>query len=217
MAYRYVLKNGIVISSTQPDHARQLEKLQEIVFPTLAPGERFKEAHYRKHIEIFPEGQFVALDRDRVVGMTSSLRKSFDFDHPHHTFAEVIQGGWLTSHEPEGEWLYGVDMGTHPQYRRRGIARALYAARQATVHALGLSGQITVGMLRGYGAVKEKMTAQTYYDALLRGEINDPTISAQLKIGFEARGLLSEHITDPVCDGYGVLLALDAAKEVESE
>lgn len=217
MSYLHVLRSGIVITSTRPEHARQLERLQEIVFPTLADEERFKEAHYLKHIELFPEGQFCALDGDLVVGMTSSLRKNFDFQHPHHTFAEVIQGGWLTSHDPRGEWLYGVDVGTHPDYRRRGIARGLYAARQDTVRRLGLRGQITVGMLRGYGAVKGEMSAEDYYAALLRGEVRDPTISAQMRIGFEPRGLLADHLHDPVCGGYGVLLVLDASRPVEPE
>lgn len=215
MTYRRRLRSGIVITSTRVGHARQLEMLQETVFPMLAPDERFKEAHYLKHIELFPEGQFVALAGERVVGMTTSIRYAFDFDHPQHTFAEVIEGGWLTSHDPGGPWLYGVDLGTHPDYRRRGIARALYRARQDTVHRLGLKGQVILGMLNGYGALKDRMTAQDYYESLLRGERIDPTLSVQLRIGFEARGLIPGYVSDPTCDGYGALLVLDASKKVD--
>jgi GNAT superfamily N-acetyltransferase len=212
-----VLSNGIRIRPTGAEHAEALEELQRIVFPTLAEGERFKRAHYLKHIDLFPEGQFVALEGDRVVGMTSSIRVSFDFSHPHHSFAEVIQGGWLTSHEPHGPWLYGADVGTHPDYRRRGIARALYAARHTTVARLGLEGQVTVGMLRGYGALKSEMTVEEYYQLILSGQRSDPTISAQLKVGFEPRGIVPDYLSDPVCDGYGVLLVLSADKVVELE
>lgn len=215
-----ILASGIRIRSTGAEHAEALEELQVLCFPTLADEERFKRAHYLKHIEIFPEGQFVALaleDADRVVGMTSTIRLDFDFEHTDHTFADVIQGGWLTSHEPFGRWLYGADIGTHPEYRRRGIARGLYAARQDTVRRLGLEGQVTVGMLRGYGELKDEMTAEAYYGSLLSGERNDPTISAQMKIGFEPRGLLPGYLNDPVCDNYGVLLVLDAEKEVPFE
>ena len=56
--------------------------------------------HYVKHMELFDDGQLVALDGDRVVGATTTLRLDFDFDHVNHTFAEIIQGGWLTSHQP---------------------------------------------------------------------------------------------------------------------
>ena len=105
-----------------------------------------RRAHYRRHVELFPDGQFVALDGDRVVGATTTLRLPFDFDHIDHTFADIIQGGWLTSHEPDGDWLYGADIGVQPGYRGRGIATALYAARQEAVWRLGLEGQVTGGM-----------------------------------------------------------------------
>jgi GNAT superfamily N-acetyltransferase len=212
--YRRVLPHGLVIESARPEHADQLERLQTVVFPTLADDERFKARHYRKHIELFPEGQFVGLDGNRVVAATATIRLHFDFGHVNHTFAEIIQGGWLTSHEPDGHWLYGADIGGHPEYRGRGLAQALYAARQELVWALGLQGQVTAGMMSGYGAVKHRMTAQDYYAGLVTGRINDPTLSMQKKVGFEFRGLLEDYLQDPVCDNYSVLIVLDAAKDV---
>ena len=112
--YRRVLPDGLVITSARPEHADALEQLQRDVFPTLADEERFKAAHYRKHIELFPEGQMVGLDGDRVVAATATIRLHFDFDDRTHTFADIIQGGWLTSHQPDGDWLYGADIGVHP-------------------------------------------------------------------------------------------------------
>jgi GNAT superfamily N-acetyltransferase len=215
-SYQRVLKSGIVVSNTRAEHADQLEKLQELVFPTLSPDERFRAPHYLKHIELFPEGQFVALDGDKVVGMTSTVRLDFDFDHPGHTFADVMQGGWMTSHQPTGAWMYGADVGTHPEYRRRGIARGLYAARHETVHMLGLKGQVTVGMLSGYAARRGEMTIQEYYRQLEEGSINDPTVSAQRHLGFQLRGLMTNYLNDPVCDNSGACLVLDAQTELRA-
>ncbi|MEE9263191.1 MAG: hypothetical protein V3V11_01940, partial [Vicinamibacteria bacterium] len=73
-----------------------------------------------------------------------------------------------------------------------------------------------VGMLRGYGALKEHMQAEEYYQSLLKRERTDPTISAQMKVGFQPRGLIPDYLNDPVCDGYGVLLVLEASRDVES-
>lgn len=225
-SYHRVLPNGLVIASAKPEHAHQLESLQRVVFPTLADEQRFKAAHYLKHLELFPEGQFVGLDGSRVVAATATIRLHFDLDSGSdgsspaspramsHTFADIIQGGWLTSHEPEGDWLYGADIGVHPGYRRRGLALALYAARQELVWTLGLRGQVTAGMMSGYGAVKHRMTAEAYYEGLLAGRINDPTLSMQQRVGFECRGLLKDYLIDPVCDNYSVLIVLDAAKDV---
>jgi 4-aminobutyrate aminotransferase/(S)-3-amino-2-methylpropionate transaminase len=190
--------------------------MQHLCFPTLDDDQRFKTAHYRRHIEIFPEGQFVVVDGDRVVGATSTLRLDFDFEHVNHTFEEVIDGGWFTPHTPTGAWLYGADIGTHPEYRGRGIAGALYAARQELVWRLALQGQVTAGMLPGYHAHRDGMTLPEYYERVVSGEIFDPTVSMQMKIGFEPRGLLANYLNDPVCDNYSVLLVLPAEKPVRN-
>ena len=191
---------------TQPQHAEGLARLQTIVFPTLADDQRFKAQHYLHHIQIFPEGQFCVTDGERVVGMTSTIRYDFDFAHPEHTFAEMIAGGWLSTHQPAGRWLYGMDIGVDPEYRGRGIARALYDARQDVVRELGLEGQVTVGMPSGYGAVRDRISAADYYNELVAGKRTDPTISVQMHLGFAPRGLIAGYIDDPVCDGYGIVL-----------
>ena len=208
------LENGLVVMSTRPEHADQLEELQRVCFPTLDDAERFKAAHYRKHIELYPEGQFVAVDGDRVVAATTTLRLHFDFNHVTHTFAEIIQGGWLTSHQPDGDWLYGADIGVHPDYRGRGLALALYAARQELVWRQRLKGQVTAGMIPGYGAAKAHMSAEEYYRGVVSGAVTDPTLSMQMRVGFEPRALLAGYLNDPVCDNYSVLIVLDAGKDV---
>jgi 4-aminobutyrate aminotransferase/(S)-3-amino-2-methylpropionate transaminase len=208
------LADGLVITHARPEFAGQLEELQRTCFPTLAEEERFKSFHYLKHIELFDDGQFVALDGDRVVGATTTLRLDFDFDHVDHTFGEIIQGGWLTSHQPNGEWLYGADISVRPEYRGRGIATALYAVRQEVVWRLGLKGQVTAGMIPGFSAVKDKMTAEEYYRGVVSGELRDSTLSMQMNAGFEPRGLLANYLNDPVCDNYSVLLVLPGEKNV---
>jgi GNAT superfamily N-acetyltransferase len=214
MWYYRKLPDELVVLHTRAEHAAQLEQLQRICFPTLDDAERFKAAHYRNHLDLFPDGQFAVLDGDTVVGATTTLRLPFDFEHVDHTFADIIQGGWLTSHAPEGDWLYGADVCVHPAYRGRGVATALYAARQETVWRLGLKGQVTAGMIRDYGAVKNRMSAEDYFQGVIDGRIKDSTLSMQLGVGFEARQLLPGYLNDPVCDNYSVLLVLGADRPV---
>ena len=205
------------IAPTAPQHAEALAELQRIVFPTLDPSERFGADHYRRHVEIFPEGQFVALDNGRPetpIAATTTLRLNLDLRNPQHRFPDFLGGLFLTAHDPAGEWLYGADLGVHPAWRRRGIARALYAARHFAAVQLGLRGQLTVGMLNGYGAVADRMSAEEYYERLVAGVLKDPTVSAQMRIGFRPGGLIPDYVQDPRCRGYGVLLTLASESHV---
>lgn len=215
MSYRRRLNNGFLVLSTVAEHADQLEALQRLVFPTLTPEEHFRAEHYRHHVEIFPAGQFVVVDGEAVVGMTSSIRYNFDPDgNAQHAFREVFDDGWLGSHRADGSWLYGVDIGTHPRYRGQGIARALYRARQVTVRDFGLKGQVTVGLLNGYGAVQQEMSPDEYYRRLVAGDLMDPTVSAQMHLGFQPQALVTEYVDATRCAGCGVLLVLDAQHDI---
>jgi GNAT superfamily N-acetyltransferase len=214
-AYREVLKDGITIRQMQTGDAQQLEALQYIVFPNLAEEEILHAEQYLRHLEIFPQGQYVVADQEKIIGATTTMRYHFnEAEQLHHTFFETMGSGWLTTHEPEGEWLYGLDVSVHPGYRGKGFAKALYRARQYTCRALGLKGQITVGMLNGYFKVKDEISIEEYYKKVRSGEIFDPTVSVQKKIGFQIIGLMKDYLNDPTCGNAGALIVLDASKEV---
>jgi len=212
--YCITTNSGLVVQNTRPEHAAQLEELQRVVFPTLAKEELILRQHYLRHLEIFPEGQFVITDQDRVIGMTTTMRSTFNLANHQHTFKETFAGGWMTNHEPDGDWLYGLDIGVHPDYRGQGLARLLYRARHEVARQLGLKGQITVGMMSGYGWVSESLSGEQYYAELIASERTDPTITPQMKIGFEPIALIPNYLSDPVCGNYGVLIKIDADKEV---
>ena len=203
----------VKLSQMRVDHASQLETLQKIVFPTLDDEERLHAQQYLRHLQVFPEGQFVLEAGNDVIGMTTTMRTDFDFNVHEHTFAEVFAGGWLGKHQPEGEWLYGLDIGIHPDYRGRGLSRLLYRARQGLVRRLGLKGQLTVGMMNGYGGAGV-LSGEEYYRQWLEGMRTDPTLTPQRKIGFRPLALLPDYLHDPGCGNYGVLLRLDAEQEV---
>ena len=204
-AYNKEVGNGVTIMTTQSRHTEQLEELQNICFPTLAKESLMRKEHYLNHIKFFPEGQFVAVMKDKVIGMTTTILYHL-YLKDKHTFNDVFDSGFLNTHQPDGDWLYGMDIGTHPDYRGMGIAKFLYDARQETVMKLGLKGQYTYGMLSGYGVLKNEVSAQNYYQQVIDGKLKDPTVSRQLNNGFKPYGLIAEYVEDPVCDGFCALL-----------
>ena len=196
----------IVITHTQADLIPQLVELQIICYPTLADSSRFKAPHFESHLRIFPEGQWVALEGERVVGMSAGFLCSFDFDHPHHSFDEIIDYGFFTRHDPRGEHFYGADVSVHPKYRSRGIGRHLYDARKALVRQRGLRGIVTGAMIPGFAHYKATMDAPAYVGYVVAGEIFDPTLSVQLRQGFRVHSLLPNYLPDSATDGWSVLI-----------
>jgi GNAT superfamily N-acetyltransferase len=209
LIYKKVLKNGLILMQSQPEHAKGLAILQKKVFPLLAADELFQEHHYLDHIRIFPEGQFVILDGEKVIGMTTTARTHYMEEA--HTFIEASGNLSITNHNPKGEWLYGLDLGIDKDYRGQGLGKLLYNTRQMLVRQLGLKGQLTVGMINGYHNFKDTLTPKEYFIKLKNGEINDPTVSIQQSIGFKIGALIEDYCNDPTCGNCGILLTMDAS------
>lgn len=204
----------VTVTNTRPEHTAALEALQQVVFPTLADNERFTQQKYLNHVRLFPEGQFVALlhrdGQDVVIASTTTYRTFFDFGNHQHTYDEAIAGGWLTHHDPAGEWLYGVDMSVHPEYRGLRIGRMLYEARHDLVRRLNLRGEIAGALIPGYVHHDRELTVAQYVLRVKQGKLHDPTLTMQLRNGFRIKGILYDHISDPRSGNCATLIVRES-------
>jgi len=196
------------IVNSQLSMVEELEAVQRAAFPTLAEDEIITAAHYVAHITRFPEGQFAVLNAaGQVVACSTDFRTSaVDFNDFEHRYIDVVANNWLSHHDPQGEWLYGADIGVLPAYRRRGIARRLYEARRNVIRSLHLRGHVAGGLLKGFSAYKALMSVEEYVAKILAGELVDPTVSVQLRCGFTVHGIIHNYVHDPACDGKAVFL-----------
>jgi len=162
---------------------------------------RLHARRIEEQLERFPEGQFVAVHRDRgaeiVVGTATTMRTRRPPTAPPLGWNEVIGDYGLPHHDPDGDWLYGVEIAVHPDYQRRGIATALYRARLALVPELGLKGWYAGGMLMGYHRYADVLTPRAYAERVIAGELVDPTVSMQLHRGLQARGIIEDYYPEP--------------------
>lgn len=196
----------IRLETIRPEHAAGLERLQLECFPTLGRDELMREAHFLAHCRVFPEGSFVLTDGARVVGLGSGFFTDFDFERPQHCFREIIARGYYTNHDPAGAWYYASDISVHPEYRGRGLGQRLYEARKALVARENRRGIVGGGVLPGYAAHRGRLSVPEYVEKVVSGELFDPTLSFQLKNGFEVRGLLPDYLEDSAADNWAALI-----------
>ena len=190
----------------EPGWADALEALELRVFPTVAPEDLYSADELLDLAEVFPEGNFVVLDGAEPIAMGLGIRVHFDLEQPQHRLKDLMAQGGKAGHSPDGEWYYGTDISVDPRYRRRGIGSRLYQLRQGVCRDLGLRGIIAGGVLPGYADHKQSMTASTYVKKVAAGELYDPTLSFQIKNGFEVRGVLENYMEDPTVDSWASLI-----------
>ena len=202
----------LLVRNALPSDGRAMEDLQRRLFPTISAAELLTEEHFCRHIEIFPQGQLVIVYGTQLIASASTLRCRYPSTN--HTFLGITGNLFIDTHDPMGEWLYGLDMGVDPALQGLGLGRYLYAARHEIAKSLNMSGQVIVGVPSGYGKVRDSLPFDEYYSRLLRGEIFDPTVSVQMKMGFEPEGVIANYLEDPKCGNYGVMMKLAVEKIV---
>jgi len=184
--------------------------LQEESFSDMAAyGMIWPYSYIDSHIHVFPEGQFCAeiringrrirrgIKTRRIVASASSLIVTLHPDkYTEHTWYDITGYGMFTNHNPSGDTLYGADISTHPDFRRQGIATMLYNARKELAIKLGLRRIIIGGRLYNYYKYADKLTASTYVENVIKGQIIDPVILFQLKNGFKFIKILPDYLYD---------------------
>ncbi len=66
-------------------------------------------------IAAFPEGQFVMEYDGEIVGFASTFIIDEATALAPHTWGEITGGGYGSRHDPDGDWLYGMDVCVDPE------------------------------------------------------------------------------------------------------
>jgi len=187
----------VIIRKTASDDIAKIVSLQKESFPYLArSGNIWHPAELQSHLRIFPEGQCVADLDGQVIGSASSLIVQLEPEYADHTWKEITGNGMLTTHNPNGDSLYGADISTHPKYRHEHIGKRLYDYRKELVIKLNVRRMISGGRLFNYCEYAEKMSALEYAQNVIQGELRDPVLSFELDNGFSFIKILPNYMDD---------------------
>lgn len=197
----------ILVRHTRRDDFAQIAELSRACYPEDPP---WTDELLAGHLEMFPEGQFVAVDRTtgRVVGMSSSLVVRWEDYDLHTNWQDFTANGTFRNHDPEhGRTLYGAEIMVMPTLRRRGIAKRLYEARKELAMHLGLPRIRAGARLRGYHRYSATLSPDEYVEAVIQGTASDPTLSFQLAQGFRVLGVVPHYLgSDPESLGHAAVI-----------
>jgi len=157
----------------------------------------------------FPEGQFVALVNGTVVGYCATFRVAEKLALKAHTWTEITGNGSASRHDPDGDWLYGMEVCVDPEYRGYRIGQRLYNQRKKICKDLNLKGIVFAARIptlskriNRYGSV------EAYVEQIVQKKERDPVLSFQIKNGFEVCGIIPGYmIGDSQSMNYGIHLA----------
>jgi GNAT superfamily N-acetyltransferase len=192
------------------EHLDGAVALQRACFPAPFPEELlWTRDHLTRHLELFPKGQFIALDGDLVVASASATRISEENWQAHRSWDETVGGPFLTTFDPHGTTLYGLDISVHPDYRGQGLGRMLYLKRFDLVTNLGFLRYGTACRLPDFRAFQNQhagSTVEEYADNVVRGKAQDRTLTPLLRYGLTFRGVIHEYMDDYESDNSAALL-----------
>ncbi|MGV3708733.1 MAG: GNAT family N-acetyltransferase [Gemmatimonas sp.] len=199
--------NPIVVRNTSPKDFSGIIELTRAVYPGSPP---WTERQLQSHLDLFHEGQFVAVNQDsgQIVGMAASLIVLWDDYDINTSWRDFTAGGTFENHDPaSGRTLYGAEVMTHPDAQGTGVGSALYRARNDLVMRLDLLRIRAGARLRGYHRFADMLNADDYVERVVRGEVSDPTLSFQLHRGFRVLDVTSSYLRhDPDSRGNAAVI-----------
>ena len=178
--------------------------LQLRCFPGMGPWQR---SQIESQLRIFPEGQIV-LDLDgRVVASSSSLIVDASGHSEWHDWKLITDNGYIRTHDPHGDMLYGIEIMVDPEYRGMKLSRRLYDARRQLARDHNLRGIIIGGRMPGYGQHADRLSASEYVQRVISKDLIDPVLTPQLSNGFVLKGLIPNYFpSDSASRGYATFL-----------
>ncbi len=172
-----------------------------------AMGGAWEKDQFHAMVERFPQGQICIEDRGKVVAAALSLIISYHEFGVRHTYEDIVGDGYLKNHDPDGNYIYGIDLFVHPDYQGLRLGRRLYDARKQLCEELNLQGMLVGGRIPKYKQYADELTPQEYIQRVRNRELVDPVLTFQLANDFHVKKVLKNYNPqDRQSATHGVLL-----------
>ncbi|MCB2082407.1 MAG: GNAT family N-acetyltransferase, partial [Rickettsiales bacterium] len=178
----------------QAEH-NDIEQIIELSQRAYGKDLAMQEEMLTGQLAAFPEGQFVVEYNGAIVGHCATFIISSALALAPHTWHEITGQGFASRHDPDGDYLYGMEVCVDEHYRGLRIGQRLYNARKKLCRDLGLLGIVFGGRMPSLSKKIAKLgDVDTFIEYIKNGKIKDAVINFQLRNGFEIIGLLNKYL-----------------------
>lgn len=198
-------EHKLTLRHLQPDDYDALKAIMERVYADI--GGPLPRKKYDIQLKVFPEGQIGIEDHGVLVAAAFSVIVDYDKFGDQHTYDEITGDLYLTTHDPLGDVLYGIEVVVSPDYRGMRLGRRLYEARKELCQNLNLKSIVAGGRIPNYQHHASELTPQQYIEKVKKKEIYDPILTFQLSNEFEVKRVLKAYLPeDSHSHGHATLL-----------
>jgi len=187
-------KARLEIRQAETSDIPRIAALAKRVYEDFAP---YTRSEIRGQLNNYPDGCFVAILDDKLVGYCATMRLGGDKALRPHSWDEITGNGYGSRHDPTGDWLYGYEMCVDPKVRGTRLGRRLYEERRKLAERLELKGIAFGGRMPNLKRYWRRVDSpQDYLDQVIAGKLHDPVLRFQLANGFEPIGILSKYLPE---------------------
>jgi hypothetical protein len=179
--------------------------LEEKVWPK---GLRATKEQFISRIETFPEGIFVAILDDKVVGTVVTEIIKYDLlNAATLTWKEITDNGFIRkSHNPWGDTLYGVNLSALP---KTDAAKLLMQEVGKLAVRLNLKRGVLGARIPRYHRVANRIAVEDYVNGRKGNRPMDPELVVYTRLGLKITKIIPYYIDDSESCDFGILMVWD--------
>lgn len=193
----------------------KLKDIESISSSLASTFSGFFASNYKKYnidnlLSIFPEGQFVVVLNESIIGYAFSIIVDYDLFGDEHTFFQITGDLSFSTHNAQGDVLYVIYCDLHPEFQNYHLGQLLCEAMQDLCKKLNLKAIVTSSTIPINDQINPYISYWDYLQKVKHNEIFDSSLSSQFTYDFHAKRIIRGYFdTNITLETTSVLMQWD--------